>query len=341
MDFHKETEEKGRLTDAEHYRASAEMHKQEVKATWSTFWTTGVFVLAALAVLFFIGLAWILSNSRVTGGTVSVGVQSNIVRLASKGYRQKAEMDSDMGLQDGTALDYNNDVYYYTEDGEIAMRLSEEYYVCPGARGSIDFYIIPVSNGARTVTLYFELDGYQKNESGKAVPVTDQPLEALLRGHILLFENYENGFYSGWLPDNYSDGILHNTITVTLPEDAQADVPYPCTIYWIWPKRYENIISHRPDKNDLFADNSDEFRDIFLPFVEAQASAENTGWIGSDYSCSSLFVSNIWPLEGAEDRSKAYNLADEYIGTNADYLYLTIRTSPQEENSTGEEGMGE
>ena len=327
--------------EAESYRASAEHHKQEVKSAWGTFWKSGVFVLAALGVLFFIGLAWYMTNNRVKSGSASVSAQAAVVRIASKGDRQTAEENSQLGLQDGETLEYHGETYYYVEDGEIAMRLSQDYSVSPGTSGSIEFYIIPVSNGKRSITLSLGFAGYQKDEDGKAVPAEDKTLEALLKGHILLFEDYENGFYSGWLYDSSDNGIYHNTITITLPEDAETDVPYPYTLYWIWPKRYENLVLHRVDQNDLFAQDSDEFQDSYLPFLDVQSSDENRNPIpGTNYSYSALFLANSWPLEKTDARSKAYNLADEYIGTNADYLYLTIRTSAQSGNHTDEGGTG-
>lgn len=328
MDHHKETSENNYLTEAEQHKESADKHKRQLISAWKTFGITGVFVLAAAGSLILICLAWFVRNSQVRGGSVSVSAEQNIVRIASKGDRQTAELRSDLNLPEGTAYEYGGETYYYTENEEIAMHLAEDYNVSPGASGSFDFYIIPTSNGARTVTLYLGLAGYRKGETEKAIPVEDETLNALLKGHILLFKNYENRFYSGWLHNQNSDGIFQNTITITLPEDAEAGVPYPYTIYWIWPKRYENMISHRPYNKDLYAPNSSEFATVFLPFVEAQSADANANQIGtSNYRYSSVFLSDIWPLNETKARSNAYNLADEYIGTNADYLYLTIRTA--------------
>ena len=325
MDQHKETSENSHLTEAEYYKETAEKHRQEVTAAWKTFGKTGVFVLAAAVVFILICLGWFVQNSQVTSGSGAVSARQNVVRFASKGYRQEAETDSTLELPDGSKFEYESETYYYTENDEIAMRLSENYHVSPGASGSIDFYLIPVSSGARTVTLSLELAGYYKNAYGMSVPAKDEVLNKLLKGHILLFENYENGFYSGWLYNQDSEGVFRNTFSVTLPENAEADVPYHYSIYWIWPKRYENLVSHRPGNQDLYADSSEEFQVIFLPFVYAQASKENAVQIGKEeYRYSTVFLSDKWPLAESTARTKAYNLADEYIGTKADDLYLKI-----------------
>lgn len=343
MDNNNDISKDDQLTKSEYYLRSAEEHKNRIRSVWITFLKTGVFVVAACLVLLFLCLAWFVSNSEVNGSSMSVSSMQNMVRIASKGARQTAEINSKLGLPDGTPLNYNNEDYYYTEDGEIAMRLSEDYSVSPGACGSIEFYIIPKTDGKRTVTLYLELDGYCNDADGTAVQVNDEVLTALLKGHILLFENYENGFYSGWMYDESSDGLFHNIITVTLPDNAKAEVPYGFQIYWIWPKRYENMIAHREERNDLFSSESDEFENNFMPFIEKQASSAGKPIAGTtNYYYSSVFIAKkegtTWQLNDKNERTKAYNLADEYIGTNADYLYLTIRTSPQPEDQSGSGG---
>lgn len=333
-------DEKTQLTEADRYKASAEAHKQELKSSWKTFWGTGAFVLAALSVFFIICIAWFAMNDQVNSNTGAVSAQQDIVRIASKGVRQTAESKmSGWNLAEGTYKTIDNEDYYYTEGGEIAWRLAEDYSVMPGANGSIDFYIIPNHDGAQTITLYMGLAGYKKGRDaeGKEIveSVNDGTLNALLNGHILLFNNKdENGFYSDWLFNVNEGGIINNTIKVEIPPEWEKDKPYQCTVYWIWPKRYENMISHRLDSNDIFAEDSNEIAE-FQSFIDRQSNT-STQIEGTSYAYSYIFLWNHWPLEASSDCSKAYNLADEYIGTNADYLYLTIRTASQVEMNAGE-----
>lgn len=335
--------EETQLKEAEYYRATAEAYRENARYSRNMFLKTGVFVLVAVCALLLLCIAWFVMNSRVTGGTTPISAQQDLIRIASKGYRQKAE-ESNLQLGEGKTLEYQDEVYYYTDGGEIAMRLSENYSVFPGACGTIDFYIIPTRDGSRSVTLYFGLSGYQKGADEKIVPTEDEVLTALLKGHILLFEEYRGGFYSGWMHDDVSNGVFYNSITVTLPENTKANVPYPYTVYWIWPLRYQNMVSHRENKNDIYAENSEEFEQLFFPFVESQAAGNGISPIANtSYYYNSIFLAKgsesgtSW-LENEKARTKAYNLADEYIGTNADYLYLTISTSFQSENSTGNGG---
>lgn len=318
--------------EAEYYRTMAETHKETLKCFWKDFLKTGVFILAVIIVIIIAGIAWFVANNRVAGDTSSISAQQDIVRIASKGVRQTAE-ESNLNLFPGTPYVYDNVTYYYTEGGEIAMHLSEDYIISPGASGSIEFYIIPTRDGATTVNLYLGLAGYadKLSEGGtsKAERVEDATLDALLSGHILLFKKYENGHYSEWLYNEGTDGILNNKITIQLTEDSKKGVPYPYTIYWIWPKRYENMA------NDLFVNGSEEFTGKFLPFIENQANTKIP--ITQNYFYNRIFLSNAGSLDTFDVRTKAYNLADEYIGTNADYLYLTIRTATFEEQN-GDKG---
>lgn len=326
--------------EAEYYRTAAETHKETLKYFWKDFLKTGVFILAVIIVIIIAGIAWFVANNRASGDASSISAQQEIVRIASKGVRQTAEKNSNLNLSGGTEYRYGEEIYYYTEGGEIAMHLSEDYSVSPGASGFIEFYIIPTRDGATTVNLYLGLAGYADKlstggTSKQAERVEDATLEALLSGHILLFKKYENGYYYEWLYNGGTDGILNNKITIQLPEDSKEGVPYPYKLYWIWPKRYENMV------NDLFVEGSTEFTNDFSPFIEGQANTEYTQIGETSYSYSRIFLANTWPLTSFETRTKAYNLADEYIGTNADYLYLTIRTSTAEEQNVDKGGSGQ
>lgn len=305
-----------------------ETYRDAEKSFRKELWKTGVFVTAGLIALIFGAIAWFVSNSRVQSETVSVSARHEVVRIASKGSRQEPEQ-SFLSLEAGTEYSYKGTTYYYTESGEIALYLSEEYVVSPGATGVAEFFIIPTHDGAMTVNLHIGLAGYKENivdeTSARVERVTDPILDALLSGHILLFENYENRHYSGWLSNEDTGGILNNTITITLPEDTKKGEPYPVRIYWIWPLRYENMLL------DLYEDQNAEYTEHFHPFIEDQASKQNMSQIsGIDYYYSRIFLTKEAELNDKDSRTRAYNLADEYIGSNADYLYLTIKTAAYE-----------
>ena len=93
--------------DAEYYRASAEVHRENIKSTWNIFLKTGVFTLAAVCALLILCIAWFVMNSRVNSSTTSISAQQDVIRIASKGDRQEAEK-SNLKLDDGTKLVYQD-----------------------------------------------------------------------------------------------------------------------------------------------------------------------------------------------------------------------------------------
>lgn len=299
-----------------------------VQRLWKVILETGIFLLATVIVLVFGSIAWFVSNDRIQATTASVSAKHDPIRLATKGERQKAEteylriqVDSTQPdgttLPDGETYPFETEIYYYTESGAIALRLSENnIVVSPGASGTVTFYIIPTRDGAMPLTLYVGLAGYAvKPNNTSAERIVDPTLDALLSGHILLFRNKdENGHYSGWLG-------TENVITVSLPDTARKDIPEPVTLYWIWPLRYENM------QSDLYANKAQANAEKFLTFLNTQAQITSMTAISGGYSYSRIFLTNKQDLTTTDSRSNAYNLADEYIGTNAQYLYLAIQTS--------------
>lgn len=266
--------------------------------------------------------AWFVNNSMVNSNGVSISHQQEKIVLATKGYRQQGEMDI-LNLSDGTLIGENieteNEKYFCVENGEIALRLSEENVtISPGMSGEITFYIIPEKNGSQTVSLYLGMSGYKMvkddNNSLTGEKINDVVLNSLLCGRILLFKD---AIHSEWIRGkiSVSEGLSYKINATN--ENAQAGVPWPITIYWIWPLRYENMIED-------FNSNSD-----ISNYISSQ-SINLTNIPNTDYSYSQIFLTKDFDAGKNElpenKRSNAYNYADEYIGKNTDYLYVTIQT---------------
>lgn len=291
--------------------------QEKRKKLWEDFAKTAVFALAALFVIILGSIAWFTSNSRVNSGGIMISSQFDTIKLATKGSRQEKESVL-LKLQDGIEVPYNNETYYCTEQGEIALRLSDpSVTVSPGMSGEISFYIIPDSTGSQTVTLHMGLAGYEeiKAESwSTGRKIHDPVLNSLLCGHILLFKSCKNGVYSDWIAGRAATGGVDYPITVT-NLNAEKEVPWEVKIYWVWPLRYENMA------NDFVVNNENLLSD----FIEAQAKNLNS-IAETQYSYSEIFLTKEKNLNTVSLRSNAYNEADEYIGTKADYLYVTVQT---------------
>ena len=295
---------------------SAEKSTQEIQEKlWTELLKTALFAFMSLFVIVSGSIAWFVSNSRVDSGEILISHHFDTIRLATKGERQQAE-EKLLMLDEGIEfVDTSGKIYYYTESGEIALCLSDSLVeVSPGMSGEISFYIIPNRTGSQTVTLHLGLAGYEETTveggSNTGRKIDDLVLNSLLSGHILLFQSYESGQYDDWLPGSVSTGGVDYQVTVTNP-DAVADVPWEITIYWVWPLRYKNM---NADYNGLL-DAFIEAQATDLPFID-----------GTSYRYSQIFLTKDENLDSVDSRSNAYNQADEYIGTKANYLYVTVQT---------------
>lgn len=114
---------------------------------------TSTLVLCAFFTIVFGTAAWFVSNTKVDSGGIAISHQYETIKLATKGVRQTAERDLLKLAEDDETPRFGE--YYYTEDGTIALRLSEDNIaVFPGASGTVTFYVIPTRNGAMSLTLY-------------------------------------------------------------------------------------------------------------------------------------------------------------------------------------------
>lgn len=308
------SEQKEPFVDVSAGRSARALHLK----LWAELFKTTALALVALCVIVLGSAAWFVSNSRVDSSGITISHQYDTIRLATKGDRQEAE-ETFLELPEGTEHEYNNESYYYTEEQEIALRLSEQSVVSPGASGEVTFYVIPKRGGAQTVTVYLSLTGYAKTQEDKAQWVNDPVLDSFLSGHILLFKSHGEDGYSGWMHAGSSTGSSSHEVTVTLPAETSAGVPYPITVYWVWPLRYKNM--------------KDDFHSLELAaFIEQETSMaplDDTRY----YFYSQIFLTTTpaalisGEAGSPEARSEAYNRADDYIGTKADYLYLTVQTA--------------
>lgn len=309
------SEQKEPFVDVSAGRSARALHLK----LWAELFKTTALALVALCVIVLGSAAWFVSNSRVDSSGIAISHQYETIKLATKGVRQTAE-EKLLNLNVGTAYKYGDPpaTYYVTEDKEIALRLSEQSVVSPGMSGEITFYIIPNRSGSQTVTLHLTLAGYEEIETpGGSVTgnrINDTVLSSLLSGHILLFKNYENGKYSGWLSGSVPEegaGRADYQITVAI-KNAQEGQPWPVTIYWVWPLRYENM--------------ANDYQGQLTEFIEDQAIIDENNKASGDYFYSQIFLTKNTTLDLDASRSDAYNQADEYIGRKANYLYFTVQT---------------
>lgn len=309
-------------------KKTSHVHSEEVITLYQSLTRTVILMMVTSFTLVFVAVAWFVANSRVNSGTSQITTVFEPIKLAvsSKDVRQKSEVDV-LNLSEGQELkdqygntyqDANGNTFFYTNAETIALRLDKnDYEVSPGAKGKIEFYVIP-SGGTSEITLDIILGAYGTDEQDQNVKPIDNPaLTTMMTGHILFFDDYKNGVYSNWLLKNDGNDNWTNTITVDLT-GKEVGIPVKVDLYWIWPIRYENMA------NDFMGT-------VINTFLENQ-TIEMTD-ISNNYRYSYVYLTDKQDLSSADVRSEGYDLADEYIGSNAQYLYLKIQTGNEGDQS--------
>ena len=250
-------------------------------------------------------------------------------------------------LYDGTTVftDKDGKEYIVGDSDGISLRVNAESnvnnttefeHIGPGSRGKFTFYIIPHVDGFQTVrlsvslkpfTLVREGNASDKKATGRAKPVENNEnntvLLNMLQGHILLFTgkdeagNYENRI----LPNLKEDGTVcftfdKNRSTTTWVKD-QAE---PVTIYWIWPKRFENI--------KYCGQEDSVFKSACLSHTELlEWINTNKGFVVNTKTVNITNIAN--PVENMTNQqfaqwSAGYNKGDQLIGDNVAFFQWVI-----------------
>ena len=307
------------------------------------------FVLAftTLIAIIAICIAWFVSNTKVTMTGTSISAENTVpFELASAGERQEPEPTKMPGkLSEGSEensysnyIDYETGEEYsldsqklYVGTSSLAWHLNGQQNFYPGASGELTFYFIPKQDGLKKVTFQLSLTGYKDTENGNLAKVEDSTWQNLISGHILVFKKWDdNTGYSDWL-----ENIESFEIEAPKSEAFSKNMPYKVTLYWKWPKYFRNYVyNDKFREGDLFTnlkDNADYIN--LMKFVNEQVPTTGEdkksklfypGQTTYEESILSEKISNEMSSTLQESFSKYYNLADEYIGAAAQYIYVEI-----------------
>ena len=307
----------------------------------------------ALLAIIAVCIAWFASNNQVTVEDIQTTVRDEEpFDIASIGDRQSGEEDyfkDDNGniLSEGTKTYYEEYIDiesgdpvgigkpFYVGGSGIAWHMNGDQSLVPGAGGKLEFYIIPKQTGLTSVTISLNMEGYTLDEkNNKAKKLNNTKIQNLLNGHILLFRYLDDQYgYHGWL------GADHR-IKINAPTRDNGDttfvpnIPYKVTLYWKWPQYFRNYIyTQRSTYGDLFTDEmvakyGDEYQSL-VQFVDDQKSTGDAGSLFYDASGTGASISGTI-IKYMDDTTldactTYYNQADEYIGTNTQYVYIQIK----------------
>lgn len=220
-------------------------------------------------------------------------------------------------------------------NGTSNVNNAQEFnHIGPGSFGQFTFYIIPHVDNFDCVTISVFLQPYtlvREGEpssnvaTGKAVRIdnndNNQVLLNMLQGHILLFTYKEDdGNYSDRLmPVLEPDGSIKFVFTVDKTwVKNQAE---PITVYWVWPKRFENI-KYTGLEDSVFKSDSQSHSDLL-------------SWINDNRELivNSKTLNDISSLEDPREHmtnkklakwSAGYNKGDQLIGDNVAFVQWVI-----------------
>lgn len=323
-----------------------EVNKRKLKRSF-------VFAFVALIAVIALGIAWFMSNSKVTSTGTSVSAQDDrLFELASVGERQTAEASYLKDESKKNILSAGKERIYpsYIENGtevqkeqryhvgmeSLAWYLDSQESILPGANGKLEFYIIPKKDNVKSVTVSFDINGYVYTTEGdvdkRAVKSEDTTLQNLMQGHILFFQQLDDVYgYQKWLKADES-------FIIEAPKNSsfQKDVPYKVTIYWIWPQYFRNYVyTQKSTQGDLFTDAANQKADSdyarINTFINSQRTVETKKnklfYDESGKIQVGAEINKDMAQDTLEQCSNYYNKADEYIGTNAKYIYVGIKVN--------------
>ncbi len=261
--------------------------------------------LTALAVIAFACYAWFVSTKRVTGSIRPVQLLGSTFELASAGKMGAYDAMLPDGLNisgaswkpSGTVTGTDKASILWQVSGSSNLNNTEETgCIQPGSQGTIQFSVIPKTDGELKLNFQIELLPMQEKVGKLEILENNETLENLLKGHFL-FQYSIDGTNFSWIP--CSTGQFSLTFT-----GCTADTPIPITLTWRWPYLLRLVTEH----------------------------TEVVGWMKEDtryffYNGGNTVAppAELQPNAGSfAQYDRYYNNADEYIGENAYGVLLRL-----------------
>ena len=321
-----------------------------------------VFVIAAIAVIIALCIAWFVSNNRVNGISGGISAKESGIEIGSRGSQGvhddilkqvKSDLtyhlpgegstnqhDTSLGGSINWLLNSDSNMNNYSEGKsftDTGAKFRKDYAMEPGTKGRLDFFIKPYEEG--NLSLEFSLDIVPYVMDGDTPKVVDKTSTApqFLSGHIVYFlgATQNDTVTYTWIKDG--------SFQITIPK-AEKDKEYNYSIYWVWPLNLSTILLN---KNDEFLNGSTiEFDDKDATGVLRDQIVTDMTKNPKKYFFSSLTgepldtnyeevkaIEGIHKNSGANstydkqlfvDLSSYYNQADMKIGESISFITATL-----------------
>lgn len=318
-----------------------------------------IFVIAAIAVIIALCIAWFVSNNRVNGISGRISAKESGIEIGSRGSqgvhddilkKVKSDLtyhlpgegsnnqhDTSLGGSINWLLDSDSNMNNYSQGKsftDTGAKFRKDYAMEPGTKGKLDFFIKPYEEG--DLSLEFSLDIVPYVMDGDTPRVVDNKTSTapqFLSGHIVYFlgETQNDTVTYTW--------IKNGTFRITIPK-AEKDKEYNYSIYWVWPLNLSTILLN---KNDEFLNEST------IEFDDKDATGALRDQIVTDmtihpekYFFSSLtgkpldtnyeelnvikdiLNNSTYDKQLFVDLSSYYNQADMKIGENISFITATL-----------------
>jgi hypothetical protein len=320
-----------------------------------------ILALAALFAIICVCTAWFVS-SRIAGADTTLEAMSIGFELASAGGEGQYDpllrsdtLGEDAGWHIGeswattgttTTSELTQINWLMSTDSNLNNDSgNDDPGIYPGASGKLTFYVIPAQDGDLTVNFSITLSAFREAEESSDSSITVRrgdtdsetvieeitsdgtdaaaPVLELMKGHILFFESFSGGRYSGLI----ENGSFSKTFEGAKNGEAQA-----VTVYWVWPYVVGQMLL--PDNSASLGANHPLFtaevrKKLCADMQENKQKyyyADELGTLDSsvtDDNIANVFSGAFLPSEYTAV-SRYFNLADQEIGENARYVLLRL-----------------
>lgn len=227
-----------------------------------------VFVIAAIAVIIALCIAWFVSNTRVRGTGATVSADMKNVELKTHGsagihddlLKKIMDQENPTGSSwyqklTNAFLETSPDKYsvnwllsdqskvgnYSTaqSDWEDYWKDSnherEDQAIEPGSSGRLQFSVVPKAEGNITLDMQLSLIPYKYQDNN--INEVDEITKTFTSGHILFFLEKNEVSDAGNKSATNLVWLKDGSFTLNIP-DAQKGTEYSYTLYWCWPQNF-------------------------------------------------------------------------------------------------------
>ena len=246
-----------------------------------------------------LGILIVLAVLITVAGAARFGLKGFFKRMGNTVHSFSSDY-YDIRVDRGENISGTQAIKTDADNRTIAMNIKQENgsITMPGAYGTTTFYIIPKDTDEDlSIKIRLNAFGLTMNENGEYTRVTDKNVDELINGHILFFEDNENGY----------KGLLDNGELTYNTADHKADLlgdEYKVTVYWIWPEYYEQMVDHKTEG---------------ALFTNEECSAEMTSYI--EKHPNRFFYSKN---SEKEEKTDLYNNGDVLIYKSSPYFGFEI-----------------